>query len=282
MTDQITNSIAREDDGTVQITFTLPVSIIKKAEDKAVSEFAKDITVKGFRKGKAPLDEAKKHIAIEKIVREVITSTLPAELGKAIEEHKVQAMMYPRIEVLSVEEGKDWQVRAVTCELPIFELGNYKEAIKSLGKTLKTEKKELSVEEKQKQVIDLLEKTIAIKIPHVLVEEEVQGRLTTLLERIEKLGLNLESYLASLGKTPEVLRKEYTDQATSTISMELILEKIAREEGVEVKEEQIDEVMKISEADKELSDKLKNPEQRSIIKSILRKRTCLDSLTALL
>lgn len=282
MDHQIVNSIAREDDGTVQVTFTFPKELIKKSQEKALKEFSKDITVKGFRKGMAPVEKSKEHVAVEKVIRAVITDLLPSSLGKAFEEHKIQAMMYPKIEAVSVEDGQDWQIRAVTCELPAFDTGNYKEAIKNLGKSLKKEKTELTSEEKQKKLVDLLEKTISVKIPHILIEEEVEGRLSTLLDRIDKLGLSLESYLASLGKTPEKLREEYIEESKNTIAIELILEKIAKEEKIEVTDEQIDEVLKIGEADKALSEKLNSPEQRSVVRSILKKRKCLDALTALL
>lgn len=282
MAKEITNSIAREEDGTLQVTFMLPWEIVEKAQLDAYKKYAKDITVKGFRKGMAPVEKAKEHIALDKVIRSVIAEILPPALGKAFEEHKIQAMMYPRIEVVSVEEGKDWQIRAVTCELPSFELGNYKDAIANLSKSLKKDKKELTVEEKQRNIVELLEKSITLKVPHVLVEEEVEGRLTSLLDRIDKLGLNLESYLSSLGKTPEKLREEYVEQAKSSIAMELILEKIAKEEKIEIKDEEIEAVIKASEADRSLSEKLSSPEQRSVIKSILRKRKCLDALSALL
>jgi hypothetical protein len=36
-----------------------------------------------------------------------------------------------------------------------------------------------------------------------LIDEEVNSRLSKLLERIEKLGLTLESYLSSIGKTAQ-------------------------------------------------------------------------------
>jgi len=118
-------------------------------------------------------------------------------------------------------------------------------------------------------------------LPQILVDEEVNSRLSQLLNRIEKLGLNLDSYLTSVGKTPQSIRDEYTIQAKNTISLELILQKIAEDQNVKIEDKQIDEVIKVSGVDPKAAEKLNNPEQRLFIASILRKKAALESLTAL-
>jgi len=50
--------------------------------------------------------------------------------------------------------------------------------------------------------MDFLLRNIKIEIPKLLIEEEVNTRLSQLLERIEKLGLDLEKYLQTIGKQP--------------------------------------------------------------------------------
>ena len=101
------------------------------------------------------------------------------------------------------------------------------------------------------------------------------------MERLEKLGLTLESYLASLNKTPPALRKEYEEQSQQSISLELTLLEIAKKQNLKVEKSQIDAAIQASSADPNLKDKLDTPEQRRVIESILRKRAALDSLTSL-
>ncbi|HTK03179.1 MAG TPA: trigger factor [Alphaproteobacteria bacterium] len=259
MADKITSTIAKETDGNVQITFTIPFDIIKKAQDEALVEFAKDAEIPGFRKGKAPLDKVAAKVSQNALMEHSLGHILPKALAEAINEHKLKLAIYPKFELISAEVDRDWQIRGVTCELPEVELGDYQEKIK------------LIKDKKENDVIKALLETIKITIPKILIEEEVNGRLSNLLARIEKLGLALESYLTSVGKNVEVLRKEYEVQAQEAISLDLILSKIAEVEKLEVKKEEINEALKVSDA--------KDDEQRErLIESILKRRKALDFL----
>jgi len=290
MAAKITSTVARQTDGTVQITFSLPWGLVEKAKQETVANLAEEVEVPGFRKGKAPAAKAEERIPLETIIQKVIGKLLPKALADAIEENKLKLAMYPHIHVLKADSGEPWQVSAETCELPQISLGNYKETVRGALKSSqiwtpgkgKEEKKEPTKEEKQQEVIKVLLSSIKIDIPKILIDEEVDARLSNLLSRIEKLGLTLEGYLASLGKNAEALRDEYRKQAEETLALDLILDKIAQEEGVKVTEGEIDEVIKASAADPSLKDKLNTPEQRRMIAGVLRRRASLDSLTSLL
>lgn len=289
--DKITSTLAKESDGTIQITLNLPHSFIKKAEADVLSEISKEITLPGFRKGKAPLSKVKGSVTKETLIKKILGKILSKAIGEAIEEHKIKPVLYPRIEVLKANDNEAWEIRATTCELPKIELGNYKQVISGLGKSKaiwtpdkakNAEPKEPSREEKEQLIIKTLLDSIKITVPKILIEEEVEDRLAQLLDKIDKLGLTLEGYLASLGKTVEVLRAEYQEQAKNTISLELILEEIAKEQKVVISDKQIDEVIGAAQADPTLKSKLDNPQQRRVIASILRRRTSLDSLVKLM
>jgi FKBP-type peptidyl-prolyl cis-trans isomerase (trigger factor) len=224
-----------------------------------------------------------KKVSPEDLIEKTLAKILPEALGQAITENKLKPAIYPKFELIKADDNANWQVRAVTCELPQVEVGDYKKLITdNLKKVIITpQTKEKTQEQKEQEVIKLLIETIKIKMPKILIDEEVNSRLSQLLNRIEKLGLNLDSYLASVGKTPQTVRDEYTVQAQNTIALELILQKIAEEQQIKVDEKQIDEVIKVSGADPKTSEKLNTPEQRLFIASILRKKAALESLTAL-
>lgn len=287
-------SLAKSDNGTIQITFTIPFSQIKKTREEAGSEIGKDVQVPGFRKGKAPLDKIISQIPENTLIEKTLAKILPKLLAEAINEHKIKPAIYPKFELVKAVEGEDWQVRAVTCELPEINLGDYKKTIAGAlrakaiwtpdpAKTAgdKSDKK-MSKEEKEQEVIKTLLETVKITVPSLLVDEEVNHRLSNLLARLEKLGLTLETYLPSIGKTAETLRAEYEKQAKEVLTLDLILNKIAEKEKIEVSQEQIQETIKASAADPKLAEKLDTPEQRRLIESILKRRAALDSLSALL
>ena len=267
--------VAKESDGSIQITFTIPFAQIKKNREEVAIGLGKDIEVPGFRKGKAPLDKLLGQIPANTLVEKVLSKILPQLLADTVDKNKLRLAIYPKYELVSAEEGKDWQIRAKTAEIPDFEVGDYKNIVKSefasdkiwtpdkakkdVGKE---EKKEMTQMEKEQKVMEILLKNIKVTVPKMLLEEEVNSRLSQLLERIEKLGLKLESYLASVGKDTDKLRSEYEKQAKESISLELILSKIAEEEKIAIGKEQIDAAIKASSADPNLAMQLDTPEKR--------------------
>ncbi len=293
-TDNISYTVAKSKDGTIQITFNIPFSDIKKTREIVAKDIGKDLELPGFRKGKAPLNKLLSHIPQNTLVENVLRAILPEFLGKAITEHKIKPAIYPKFELISTKEGENWQVRGVTCELPEVKLGNYKKIISDTAKTdtiwtpdkkgsgkKADEKKVLSREEKEQKVIKILGESIKIDIPKPLIDEEVNRRLSDLLQRIEKLGLTLESYLSSIGKTAETIRKDYEEQAKEAIRLDLILGKIAIEENIKVSKEEVEQTLKVYSHD----DKSETPpsgDQKALIETVLRKRAALDALCALL
>ncbi len=105
--------------------------------------------------------------------------------------------------------------------------------------------------------------------------------MSRLLERIEKLGLTLDAYLASIGKTSESIRTEYEKQAKDALSLDFILDKIALEEKVTVDEKQADAAIEASKADPNIPDTVNSADQRRVVKTILVRRATLDSLASL-
>lgn len=250
--------VAKESDGNIQITFTIPFSEIKKAESETIVEIAKDIEIPGFRKGKAPLDQVREKISQNTLVEHSLTHILPKALAEAIKEHSLKIAIYPKYELLSAKNDEDWQIRAVTCELPEINLGDYKTNIKKMPR-----------DKKQEAVIKYLLGSIKLNIPKILIDEEVNSRLSNLLSRIEKLGLALESYLTSIGKTSESLRIEYEAQAKEAIALDLILSKIVESENISVSEKEIEEAMKVADA---------KSENKTTINSVIKKRKALEFL----
>ena len=291
-TKDITSTIAKSDDATIQITFTVPKATVQAERKKALETLVKDADIPGFRKGKAPLNKVEENVGEDSITQQLLNQILPKAFSDAVTEYKIKPIMYPKFELISVEKQKDWQIRAKTCELPEIDLGDYKKIITGEARSEniwtpdkgvpEKDKKEPSVAEKEQLVIGILLKNTKIDIPKILIDEEVNSKLSKLLERIEKLGLDLEKYLESIGKNFKQLRTDYEKQSADAISLELILNKIAVIEKIKVKDEDVEAAIKASSADPELQKKLDTPQQRNLIMSVLTRRASLDSLTSLI
>ena len=292
MPDKITSVIARESDGNIQITFTVPFSVVRKAGDETLKEFAKDAEIPGFRKGMAPIAKVAEKVPQSKIIEHSLSHILPKALSEAVTDNNLKIAVYPKFELISAEEGKDWQIRGVTCELPEVAPGDYKKAVQGAfrasslwtpGSGKPGDKKELTVEQKEQVVIKTILENVKITIPRILIEEEADSRLSNLLSRLEKLGLALETYLSSIGKKAEDLRADYANQAKDAIALDLILTKIAQDEDIKADPKEVDSAMGIAQASK--SGKDGAPEdtdgRKRLLESILKRRGALDFLIKL-
>src|SRR5690606_4024082 len=150
----VTWNVATSDDGTIQITYTIPFSEIEKNRNKAAEELGKNIDVPGFRKGNAPLKKLIEHIPENTLLESTLARILPDALGKTIQEEKLNLAIYPRFELIKAQEGEDWQVRATTARMPEVELGDYKNVIQgeARSKAIWTPDKATDKDEEQKQI----------------------------------------------------------------------------------------------------------------------------------
>lgn len=281
--------VAKEDDGTIQITFTIAWPDIAKKRESVTSDLVKNVEVPGFRKGKAPIEKAKAKLDPNQVLERTLALILPEMFADAIKEHNIRPAMYPKFELIHAHEGEDWQVRARTAQFPEFKLGDYKKELKGAaasgniwtpdkGDPKDAKNQELTREQKENIAISSLTKLYTFTIPGILIEEEVNSRLASLLEKIEKLGLSLESYLSSIKKTVEELRNEYSEQAERAIRLDIILGAIAEEEKITVSEDEIKQFIAIANASSPES-KLTD-DQKSTISSFLIKRKVLDTLAS--
>lgn len=266
----VKNTLARLDDGTIQINFAVPKTEIDKNQEVVLAEMAKTVTAPGFRKGKVPLETAREKIDPEQLLEKTLGKILPDAYMHALDEHKIKPITYPKFEV--IKQGDVWEIRATTAELPQIELGDYKNIIGGAIRSASL-KKELTREEKEQIVVKTLLETIKVKIPKILLDDEVNGRLSALLARIEKLGLTLEGYLSSIGKTEQTLRDEYEKQVSEGITLELVLNKVADTQGITAREEDVEKAIEETGAKEPVGE-----EQKMLVRSVLKRRSALDML----
>ncbi|MBI4058123.1 hypothetical protein HY405_02335 [Candidatus Microgenomates bacterium] len=284
-----TSVLAREADGTLQITITIPKSDVARVEQEVVDELAKTTEVPGFRPGHAPVEEVKKRISAQEMLEKILGKLLPAAYQATLVEHKLQPVLSPKFELVSVKQNEDWQIRAITCEVPEVTLGEYQKEIDTAkrsnalwvpGKDPSTQlgagKKEPSQAEKEQLVLDTLIKTTSVTIPAPLLEEEVNHRLSSFVDQTQKLGMTVEQYLTSTGKTAQTLRDEFTKAAQEELKAMLILSRIAENEEIKVEDQEIEKTLQ-GNSDKKIE---LTPTQKQMIGGAIRRRKALDKLTA--
>ncbi len=283
----MTSALNRLENGSLELTINIPWPRIKTSYQQVLEKLTKETTLKGFRQGKAPVDLVEKQIGKDKLYQETLKEILPQVYLEAVKEHQLKPIVNPQVSVNSLAEGKDWQIKAVTCELPKVELGDYQEEVRKALATEKIwtpgkDKKPAPENENQKldKIFKTLMKNVKIKLPEILVQEEVNRMLSRLIDQTARLGLTVEQYLASSNKTQEQIKEEYTQQAQETLKLELILSAIADKEKIEISDDEVEKM--IAAVPEEKTKKgFQTPEQKAYIKQLLRKRRVIDNLAKL-
>ena len=276
-------------DKSFELTLTLPWSKVQKTYQQLLKKTASQITLKGFRKGKAPLDLVEKSIDTNRLYQQVIQQLLPQAFAEAVKKLKLKPAVSPKIEVVSLEKGKDWVFKAISCELPTVSLGDYKKLVRSAlapakiwtpGKDGDEEKPKQSQSQKLSLIFKALLENIKLTLPQILVEESLNQRLARLLADLEKLGLTLDQYLASVGKTHQQLRANYQKEVENTLKLDLILQAIADDCQITVSDKELEKVIAAS-PDAQSKKAFSQPSQKAYLKTLIRKQKAIDYLLSL-
>lgn len=283
------NKIDTKPDGTVEMTIQVPWSRVAQSYDAVLTELTKTVEIEGFRKGKAPKAMVEKKLDKNKVYEEVLQKLIPEVYQEAITEFQIKPVIMPKITLKEAQENKDWTIIAATCQRPEVKLGSYKEKLKlsSLAKkpdlwvpgkdmpdTKKSEQNKPTLDEMLQALLDAVE----IKIPDVMIENEVSRMLSELIDQTKKLGLSVDQYLSSTHKSADELKAEYRKQAIQTLSLEFALEEIAASEKITVTDGEIDTA--ISKA-KSPEEKESLAREKYYLASVLRRQKTLDYLSKL-
>ena len=96
----------------------------KKAQNKAFNKLAANVTVPGFRKGKAPANMLKGHIDQMRVFNEAINNVLQPVYEDVLREEKIQPMARPSFDVTKLSE-EELEVKVTIATRPEVELGKY-------------------------------------------------------------------------------------------------------------------------------------------------------------
>lgn len=109
----------------IQVDVEIDEAAWKKAKEDAFKKLAENVTVDGFRKGKAPMNLVKGKIDQVKVLDEAINSLLPNVYKAIIEEDGVKPYARPKVDVTEISDT-GLKVRFTIVTEPEVELGAYK------------------------------------------------------------------------------------------------------------------------------------------------------------
>ncbi|MFI3614583.1 trigger factor [Streptococcus uberis] len=142
------------------ITFTIGQDKIKPALDQAFNKIKKDLNVPGFRKGHLPRPVFNQKFGEEVLYEDALNIVLPAAYEAAVAELDLAVVAQPKIDVVSMEKGKDWEISAEVVTKPEVKLGEYKDLAVEVeaSKEVTDEEVDAKIERERQNLAELVVK----------------------------------------------------------------------------------------------------------------------------
>ena len=90
------------------------------------------------------------------------------------------------------------------------------------------------------EIVEGIVETSELQVPDTMIESELDDQINQLRSRLAQQGLDFEVYLASNGQTESELREELREDAGERVRNTLVMQEVAKAEGLEVTEEDFD------------------------------------------
>lgn len=169
-----------------------------------------------------------------------INVTFPEDYGAAdlagadaVFKIKIKEIQFKEVPALDDELVKD----ATKFET----VDEYKADVKARLEKNAEEKADAEVEEK---LFDIVVSKMEAEIPQEMFNRRIAEMFKELEQRLQMQGIPLETYMNYTGQTFETMREGYKEQAEKQVTLRLALEQIAKNENVEVTEEDLAEEYK--------------------------------------
>ncbi len=124
-----------------------------------------------------------------------------------------------------------------------------------------------------------------LDLPEILIDEEIHHMLGEQEEALRRQQMSMDSYLSTIGKTPEELHEEAREPAIEKIKRTLVLRQMAEDESIEVTDEEIeteiDTVMQFQGAiagDNSFGQYINSDEGRKSVQNVLKNRKTIQML----
>ena len=128
-----------------KITITVDADAFEEAMVKSYNKNKKNISIQGFRKGKAPRKMVEKLYGPEVFYEDAANFAIPDAYEEAAKESGLEIVSRPEIDVVEIEKGKDFIFTATVAVKPEVTLGDYK-GIEVEKKTVKVMSADVNAE----------------------------------------------------------------------------------------------------------------------------------------
>ena len=163
--------------GHVEVLVTVDEKTWKDAQEKAFNKLAENVTIDGFRKGKAPKNLVRSRVDQMKVLDEAINALLPKMYQEIIEKDGIRPYARPQVDVTKVSDT-ELEVKFLLAVAPEVKLGKYK--------GLEIGKKEAKVT--KKDIEEALENTLKDNATLVVKEDAAAKGDTVVMDFVGKIN----------------------------------------------------------------------------------------------
>lgn len=117
------------------LEITVEPEKVKQSYEKVLGKFTRELTVPGFRKGKAPRNVAERHMRPEFLQQNVLEDVGLHAYHHALEEHHLEPLSNPRVEWVQFDKDKEMVFRATFDVKPEIEAPEYKGKVVGMPQT---------------------------------------------------------------------------------------------------------------------------------------------------
>ena len=182
-----------------------------------------------------------------------VNVTFPAEY------HAADLAGKPAVFKVKINEIKTKELPELNDEFAqdVSEFDTLEEYKADLKKNLETQKQNDAKRTKEDEAIGKIVDKSKMDIPEAMIKTQCENMINEFAQRIAQSGLSMEQYMQFSGLTIEKLEEQVRPEAETRIKSSLVLEQIAKEENIEVTEDDIKaEVEKMAKAYGMEADKL--------------------------
>ncbi len=140
----------------------------------------------------------------------------------------------------------------------VSEFDTFDEYKADVTKKLKEQNKEKAKRELEDKILEIICENTEIDIPEAMFETAVENEIRNFAMQLSYQGISLEQYSQYTGVTLDAMKADIRPGAEKKVKTSLVLEKIAKVEGIEVDDKDVDaELEKMAEQSKMSVDDVK-------------------------
>lgn len=216
--------------------------------DTAVIDFEGFVDGEPFEGGKAENHslEIGSHSFIDTFEEQLIGKNAGDELDVNVtfpeEYHAAELAGKPAVFKVKIHEIKARELPELDDEFAqdVSEFDTLEEYKESVKKDLEKRKEDDAKRTKEDEAIGKIIEKSTMEIPDAMIETQVNSMVQDFAQRLAGQGLSLDQYMQFSGMTVDKLKEQVRPEAVARIQSSLVLEQIAKEENIEITEEEID------------------------------------------